>query len=133
METAFVLRHCQGQLQISLSHTHTHTHTLNTLNTHSHSQVYLAQYHGGQSERDFVVTVVREGHEGEDYWKWFELQVEHNTHTGTYSYVSFLQKLLFVLEVCIRLITYVLVVSVYFNVCVCFTMCSVSLLLAEMF
>ena len=88
METAVVLRHCQGQLQISLSLSH--THTTHTHTQHTHSQVYLAQYHGGQSERDFVVTVVREGHEGEDYWKWFELQVEHNTHTGTYSYVSFL-------------------------------------------
>ena len=90
METAFVLRHCQGQKKsLSLSHTHTHsthTHThTHTLNTHSHSQVYLAQYHGGQSERDFVVTVVREGHEGEDYWKWFELQVHTHWYICEYT------------------------------------------------
>ena len=42
---------------------------------HTHTQAYLSQYHSGCSARDFVVMVAHEGHEGEEFWQWFELQV----------------------------------------------------------
>ena len=50
-------------------------------------QAYLSQYHGGCSVRDFVVTVAHEGHEGEGFWQWFELQVmRHNSaNLGPYN------------------------------------------------
>ena len=50
-------------------------------------QAYLSQGHSGCTARDFVVMVVHEGHEGEEFWQWFELQVSsrvHMKHTGRF-------------------------------------------------
>ena len=54
---------------ITRTHTHTHTHT------HTLTQRYITHYHSWKTTADFVVTMTHEGHEGEGYWKWFDLQV----------------------------------------------------------